>query len=265
LSLPRVARLAGLLGLAACGSSTIAVDPIFIDGRSVSSSGDSLIAVTRSGRAGILVRRRQGGGVRELGTASLHSPWHIQWSNGEWYVSDIENGKPSVVVLSQTGELRRRVALERYTATPHQFAVLPDGRIVVEAPEGKLLAVGGDTNAVFTVTDRAAKTGLLVAAGGGVLHAVPDRYITLYNGLGHIRWRLEWPWARTAYVTEIAVDPQSRIHVLAGVPNDGTFIVYSMSNLTGEVVIWSLPSRKPTFIVDRLGQIKPTETEKWVK
>lgn len=211
-----------------------------------------------------MVRRSRGGEVRELGAGILHSPWHIQWSNGEWYVSDIEDGKPSVVVLSQTGELRRRIALERYTITPHQFAVLPDGRIVVEAPDARLLAVAGDSSSVFTVTERAAKTGLLVAASGGVLHAVPDRYITLYNQFGHIRWRLEWPWARTAYVTEIAIDPQSRIHVLAGVPNDGTFIVYSLSNLTGEVVIWSLPSRKPTFIVDRLGQIKPTEAEKWI-
>jgi hypothetical protein len=258
-------RTACVLFLAACGSSPLAVDPIFIDGRPVASAGDSVIAVTRVGSPGILVRRRRGSEVRTLGTSSVKSPVHVQWSAGEWFVSDVENGKPLVVVLSPTGEERRRIPLEHFTSTPHQFAVLPDGRIVVESPEGALVAIKGDSSSVFTVTDHAAKTGLLVAAGGGVLHAVPDRYITLYNQFGHIRWRLEWPWARTAYITEIAVDPQNRIHALAGVPSDSTFIVYSLSNNTGEILIWSPASRRATFIADRLGQIKSDDSKKWFR
>jgi hypothetical protein len=211
------------------------------------------------------VRRRRGNDVRTLGANSVKSPVHIQWQGSEWYVSDVENGKPFVVVLSPTGEERQRIPLDRYTNTPHQFAVLPDGRIVVESPEGALVAIKGDSSSVFTVTDRAAKTGLLVAASGGVLHAVPDKYITLYNQFGHIRWRLDWPWASTAYVTEIAVDPQNRIHVLAGVPRDSTFIVYSLSNNSGEIVIWSPASHNATFIADRLGQIKADNSKKWFR
>jgi len=254
-----------LLSLAACGPSALAVDPIFIEGRSVASAGDSLIAITRAGKAALLVRPRSGGKVRELGAGALQSPWHAQWMNGEWYVSDVENGKPSVVVLGPAGDMRRRIALEGVTRTPHQFAVLPDGRVVVESDEGALVAIAKDSTSVFTVTERSSKTGLLVAASGGVLHAVPDKYITLYNQFGHVRWRLEWPWASTAYVTEIAIDPQSRIHVLAGVPRDSSFLVYSLSNSSGEVVIWSNPSHNPTFIVDKLGQIKAADAGKWFK
>jgi hypothetical protein len=251
--------------LAACDSAGLGLDPIFIEGRSVSSAGDSLIAVTRPGRPGVLLRRRRGGDVREIGGQALRSPSHVQWVMGEWYVSDVEDGRPSIVVLTATGELVRRIPLEGVTTTPHQFAVLPDGRIVVETPTGELLILTGDSSAVFTVTDRAVKPGLLVAASGGVLHAVPDHYLTLYNQFGHIRWRLAWPWASTAYVSEIAVDPQNRIHVLAGVPSDTSFIVYSLSNQTGEVVIWSLPARRPTFVVDRLGKINAAKPEDWVQ
>jgi hypothetical protein len=256
---------AGVLVLSACGSTSLAVDPIFIEGRSVASAGDSVIAVTRAGAPGILVRRRRGTEVRTLGANSVKSPVHIQWATGQWYVSDVENGKPFVVALGPDGQERRRISLERHTSTPHQFAVLPDGRIVVESAEGALVALDGDSSSVFTVTDRTAKTGLLVAASGGVLHAVPDRYITLYNQFGHIRWRLEWPWAKTAYISEIAVDPQNRIHALAGVPSDSTFIVYSLSNNSGEIVIWSPASHSATFIVDRLGQIKPDAGKKWFR
>jgi hypothetical protein len=177
----------------------------------------------------------------------------------------VDTGKPLVIALSPAGELKRRIPLERFTKTPHQFAALPDGRIVVESPDGSLVAIGGDTSSVFTLTERAVKPGLLVAAGGGVLHAVPDKYITLYNGLGHIRWRLEWPWASTAYVTQIAIDPQGRLYVLAGVPSDGTFIVYSMSNLTGEILSWSPSAGQPTFIVDRLGKMRSDNPGKWFK
>lgn len=253
-----------LLVAAACGGGALAVDPIFIEGRAVAASGDSIIATTRAGHHGIIVRPRRAPDAREVGGDALQSPWQIQWLNGDWYVSDVENGKPFIVVLGADGRLRRRVPLGAHTTTPHQFAVLPDGRIVVESPEAALVALSGDSSSVFAVTERSSRTGLLVGAAGGVLHAIPDRYITLYNEFGHVRWRLDWPWASTAYVTDIAVDPQGRIHVLAGVPRDSTFIVYSLSNQTGEVVIWSNASRQATFVVDRLGQIKEGEAEDWL-
>ena len=221
--------------------------------------------MTRSGSPGILLRNRKNGKTAELAAGSVRSPSEIQWARGEWFVSDVESGKPALVVLSPTGELRRRIPLERFTATPHQFAVLPDGRIVVEAPDGNLVAANSDSTPVFALNEPGSKTGLLVAASGGVLHAVPDRYLTLYNAFGHLRWRLDWPWARTAFVTAIAIDPQNRIHVLAGVPGDSTFIVYSLSSQTGEVVTWSKPARYPTFVVDKLGSLKATDAEKWLK
>ena len=261
------AAAAGTAGLVllACGGSGLAVDPIFIEGRSVVAAGDSMFATTRSGHTGIIVRHRKKGETREIGAGVLHSPWHVQWMNGEWYVSDIEDGKPGIVVLGPEGELKRRITLAGATRTPHQFAVLPDGRIIVESPEAALIALAGDSSSVFSVTDRAAKTGLLLGAAGGVLHAVPDRFITLYNAFGHMRWRLEWPWARTAYVSEVTVDRQGRIHVLLGVPADSTFRAYTMSNQSGEIIIWSEPSRNPTFVVDRLGQLKRDEAGKWVE
>ncbi|MBI4499805.1 MAG: hypothetical protein HY700_01465 [Gemmatimonadetes bacterium] len=251
--------------MAACGTSGQGVDPIFLEGRAVAAAGDSLIAFTRAGHPGILLRNRGTGRSVELGADPVHSPSHVQWMNGEWFVSDIENGKPAVVVLGPAGELRRRLSLERFTQTPHQFAVLPDGRIVVESPDGTLVTANGDSAPVFAMTERGSKTGLLLGASGGVLHAVPDRYITLYNEFGHLRWRLDWPWARTAFVTEITTDPQGRIHVLAGVPSDSSFIVYSLSSQTGEVVTWSKPAREPTFVVDRLGGLKADDAGKWLK
>jgi hypothetical protein len=263
--LGRALRAALCLLIAACSPSGQGVDPLFLEGRAVTAAGDSLLAVTRSGRPGILVHNRKTSRSVDLGAAALRSPSHVQWANGEWFVSDIQNGKPSLVVLGPGGELRRRIALDRFTSTPHQFAVLPDGRIVVEAPDGNLLAVNSDSSPVFAVTERGSKTGLVVAASGGVLHAVPERYITLYNAFGHLRWRIDWPWARTAFVTEITIDPQNRIHVLAGVPSDSSFIVYSLSSQTGEVVTWSKPARAPTFVVDKLGALKADDAGKWLK
>jgi hypothetical protein len=261
----RVLHAASLLLLAGCGASSRGVDPVFLEGRAVAAAGDSLIAVTRAGTRGILVRPRRSGHFGELGIGALHSPAQIQWSNGEWFVSDIENGRPALVVLSPAGQIRRRIPLEHFTNTPHQFAVLPDGRIIVESPQGALVTANSDSAPIFALSERGSKTGLLVAASGGVLHAVPDRYLTLYNSFGHLRWRLDWPWVRTASVSAIAVDPQNRIHVLAGVPADSSFIVYSLSSQTGEVVTWSKPARAPTFVVDKLGTLKAADPGEWLK
>ncbi len=258
----RALLVAATITAFAC-SSALAFNPIFIAGRSVSAAGDSLLAVTSSGTTGILVRKR--GDTREFGAAELRSPRHIQWLAGEWFVSDVENGKASIAVFDNGGAFRRRVPLESVTKTPHQFAVLPDGRIVLESPEGALVALQGDSVSVFALSDKSPRPGIVLGAAGGVLHGVPDRNITLYNGFGHIRWRLEWPWASTAYVSEITVDAQGRIYVLAGVPGNGTFIVYLISNQTGEVLAWSAPGREPTFVSDRIGKIKEDKADNWLK
>lgn len=259
----RAAHAAALTALAACGATPLAIDPVFVGGRAVAVAGDSLIALTSPGEAEVLVRHRRTGRTRHLGSGLLHSPMHVQWSDGAWYVSDVDNGKPLLVVLESDGTLRRRIPVQDFTETPHQFAILPDGRIILEAPRRSLVALTGDSVTTFAITDPSSKTGLLIAASGGVLHAVPNRYLTLYNGFGHIRWRLDWPWAETAYITDLSADSQGRIHVIAGVPSNGTFIVYTLSPQTGEVVRWSKPELKPTFMVDRLGKIDSDDPERW--
>jgi hypothetical protein len=188
----------------------------------------------------------------------------VQWHDGLWYVSDVENGRSLIVMLGLDGQPRGRIPLGRLTETPHQFAILPNGQIVVEGSGGVLVAMAGDSAGTFAITERSAKTGLLIGAAGGVLHAIPDQYITLYNEFGRIRWRTDWPWASTAYVADVAVDAHGRIHVIAGVPRDGTFVVYTLSSQTGEVVRWSTPGPAATFVVDRLGEIRPDDPKRWV-
>ena len=249
--------------LSACQRGPSGIQPIFVEGRAVTMAGDSLYAFTLSGRAELLVRNRMNGQTALIGKGVLHSPAHAQWFANEWYVSDVDNGKSLIVVLAPDGALRRRIPLERVTDTPHQFAVLQDGRIVVEGRSGKLVALKGNAASTFAVTEPSSRTGLLVAAAGGVLHAVPDQYITLYNEFGHIRWRIDWPWANTAYVSDLSVDYNGRIHVIAGVPSQGTFVVYTASPQTGEIVRWSIPGPKATFTVDPLGRLEPDEGGKW--
>ncbi|MBI4421183.1 MAG: hypothetical protein HY560_10185 [Gemmatimonadetes bacterium] len=261
MSFRRATHAAALLALAAC--STPGIEPVFIEGRAVAYAGDSVIAITLSGSPELVVRHRRRGAVRRLGAGLLSSPAHAQWWNGGWYVSDVQNGKPSIVVLAPEGQLRRRIAVDRLTQTPHQFGILPDGRIILESPNGTLVSLRGDSSAVFAVTDQSSKTGLLIGAVGGVLHAIPGRYLTLYNAFGNIRWRQDWPWASTAFVADLAYDGQGRLHVIAGVPRDNTFVVYTLSTLTGEVLRWSTPGPRATFVVDRLGDIRPDDPKKW--
>lgn len=259
-------RTAALLALAlfACGRQATRTQPIFVEGRAVTMAGDSLYALTLSGRPELLVRSRRTGRATLIGTGVLHSPAHVQWFDNEWYVSDVDNGKAVIVVLAPDGTLRRRIPVDQWTDTPHQFALMPDGRIILEGRAAKLVALKGGTASTFKVTEPSSKTGLLVAASGGVLHAVPDRYITLYNEFGNIRWRIDWPWARTAYVTDLSVDYNGRIHVIAGVPSQGTFLVYTVSTQTGEVVRWSIPATKATFTVDPLGMLEPADAGAWL-
>lgn len=257
--------LAALTLVSACRSRPASTQPIFVEGHGVTMAGDSLYAVTLSGLPGLLLRDRATGHGRMIGTAVLHSPAHAQWFEGEWYVSDVENGRAEIAVLAPDGTLKRRIALSRVTDTPHQFAILAGGEIVVEGRGGKLVMIKGDAVSTYAVTESSGRTGLLIAASGGVLHAIPDRYITLYNGFGHIRWRIDWPWAKTAFVSDLSVDYNARIHVIAGVPREGTFIVYTLSTQTGEVVRWSIPGPRATFTVDVLGNLEPTDSAEWTR
>jgi hypothetical protein len=237
---------------------------IFIDGRAVAASGDSLLAFTRQGTSEIVVRDRRSGAVYRRGTNTLLSPHHIQEMDGRWYVSDAEEGTASVVVFSGQWDFERRIAVQEVAAASHQFAVLPDGRIVVEATDQRLVSVGPDSATTFALVEPSDRTGLLVAALGGVLHAAPGRAVTLYNAQGNIRWRQPWDWAEGVYVTDVAVDGQGRIHVLAGEALRNTFRSFTLSPTTGEVIRWSEPGATATFVVERLGETRPDSTARWI-
>lgn len=252
--------LAGALG--ACGPSGPAPQPIFIDGRAVTAVGDTLLAFTRSGLPAVLLLNRRSQVVDTLSHGALHSPLHIQFSHDRWYVSDVEQGRPSVTVFSRDGRLEQRIDLARVGAVPHQFAVLPDNRLVVEAPDGRLVALLGDSSTTFVDARGGPKPGLVVAASGGVVQALPGKHLTLYNQFGHIRWRIDWPWAETAFVTDLTVDANGRIHAIAGIPSENNFVVFGLAATTGEVVRWSTPGPHASFTVDYLGEIRPDTTQR---
>ncbi|MDH4044145.1 MAG: hypothetical protein OEY20_16590 [Gemmatimonadota bacterium] len=245
--------------LAGCDAPAATSEPIFLSGRAVEPDGDSLFAVT-AGDAGALLIYDASGRVRDtLGLGLLRNPVHVQLQGDAWYVSDLEDGAPVVVVLGRDGTLRRRVPLAGIATQPHQFAVLADGAIVVEGSAGSLVAVREDSVSTFAVVEIGKRPSLVTGAGGGVLHAIPDQTITLYNGFGNIRWRVEWPWAESAFVSAIGEDSRGRIHFIAGVARDNTFVAYSMTPGTGEVVWWSEPQRGASFEVSRLGKLSPAE------
>ena len=255
----RLAIAVGALALffLGCDAPTPTAEPIFLSGRAVEHDGDSLFAVTARDAGALVVYDRAGRLRDTLGSGILHNPEHAQMLDGTWYVSDVEAAQPVIVVLDRAGRLQRRVSLSGIAPQAHQFAVLPDGAIVVEGRDGRLLALRGDSLTTFAVVEVGRRPSLLVGAGGGVLHAIPDGTITLYNGFGNIRWRVEWPWAATAFVSDVGEDTRGRIHFIAGVAQDNTFIAYSMAPGTGEVVRWSEPQRVGSFEVDRLGEIRP--------
>jgi len=241
---------------------------IFIDGRAVAASGDTLLAFSRQGTNEITVRDRRSGAVYARGTADLSSPHHIQEVGGTWYVSDVLEGRAEVVVFSPGWEVVRRIDLAGLASAPHQFAVLPDGRVVVEAADGRLTVVGEDGDSTFALVEQGPRTGLLAGARGGVLHGVPGISITLYNELGNIRWRLPWEWHEGTYATDMAVDGQGRVHILVGEETEfgrSSFVAFQLSPTTGEVIRWSQPSNAATYIVKRMGEILPDSSARWLR
>lgn len=259
--------LAGALAaavLAACGASAPSQDLLFVDGRAVAAAADTMLAITRPGLPAVLVLDRRTGAVDTIGQGQLSSPIHVQEHAGRWYVSDLQNGRPVIAILDAGGTLLWRTELDTLGATPHQFAVLPDGRLVVEAPDGELIALVDDSAAIFTVAEHSDRPGLVIAARGGAVHAVPGQSVTLYNAQGNVRWRLEWPWNPQAYVSDLAVDAHGRLHLLAGEEGTNRFVVFTLSYVTGEVVRWSVPGPYATFSVERLGEIRPDSLGRWL-
>lgn len=248
----------------ACETHRENAELIFVDGRAVAPALDSIYAFTALGQPGVLLYYRDTGVLDTLGAEELSSPIHTQWMGGSWYVSDVVAGKPSVVVFNSDGAVSHRVELDGIASAPHQFAVLPDRRIVVESADGRLVAVRGGSVTTFALTETGARTGLLVAAQGGVLHAIAGRSITLYNGQGNIRWRIDWPWDDTIYAVDLAVDARGRTHLLAGQEAERSFIVFGFAPTTGEVIRWSREGPFGTFVVGRMGEIFPDSASNWV-
>ena len=260
-----VATLVLAASLTACNIPGLARDLIFLDGRAVAAAGDSVLAMSVPAVRGLLLRNRRTGKIDTLGAGQLTSPVHFQWARERWYVSDIRDGRPLIVVLSSSGVVERRIELDTIASAPHQFAVLEDGRIVVEAPDSRLIALSEDGAAtLFALVQTSPRTGLLIAARGGVLHAVPDRSITLYNSLGKIRWRLDWPWSESTFVADLGIDSQGRPHIIAGQQGRPGFVAFGLSPITGEVVRWSEDGPFATFVVDKLGEIKPDSASNWL-
>lgn len=242
--------------VAACQAPATSLQPIFINGRAAAPEGDSLFAVTDPDRGVAFVDRH--GRLRDsLGAAELLNPGKVQIVNNTVYVSDVENGRPRVLVFTRDGRLERRIDLDTLAGQPHQFAALPNGAIVVETPDQRLVALLDDSIYTFAVVERGPRPSLLVAADGGVLHAVPDRGITLYNGFGNTRWRIEWPWVESAYVSDVAIDSQGRVHVIVGSSSEETFTVQTLTREAGEIFRWSEPTTESTFVVSRAGQVTP--------
>ncbi len=259
-------RLAGALAatlLAACASAP-QHDLLFVDGRGVAPAGDTLLALTRPNVPALLVLDRRTGIVDTIGRGELASPLHVEYHGGRWYVSDLRDGRPVVTVLNSAGTLERRIPLAPTPATPHQFAVLPDGRIVIQVAGGELVALRGDSVLPFAVGDQSERPGLLLGAQGGVVLAAPGQAVTLFNANGNIRWRLEWPWNERAYVSDMALDAQGRLHLLAGEEGTNQFVVFTLSYVTGEVMRWSVPGPYATFSVRRLGEIRPDTAGHWL-
>ena len=247
-----------------CGSRPKSLGLIYLNGRAVEAVGDSLLLMTTEGVGGIIVYDLRTNTVDTIGRDVLNAPFHIQAFNGRWYVSDVVDGRAHVAVLTPDGKVEAYRDVSTITSTPHQFAVLPDDRIILESRDGRLVALQGDSVATFALVEAGARPSLLAGVAGGVLHAVPLVHMTLYNQFGHIRWRIPWYWAETAYFTDIATDRQGRIHIIAGVPADETFIVYTLGRNDGDVIQWSGPGPYATFTIQRNGSFRRDSAANWI-
>lgn len=251
--------------LLACEPPAKAVDLVFIDGRAVVPVGDTLLAFTEAGLEGFVVRDERTQRVDTLAAGLLNSPHHIEYRGGHWYVSDVTDGQASIVELTAQGALVRRLDVSALASAPHQFGVLPDGRIVVENRSGELVALSDSGPTTFAVVDRDNQPGLLIGTQGGVLYTAPRRFVTLYNAHGNIRWRLSWPWNQAAFIADMAVDAHGRLHLLAGQEGRPGFVVFSLATTNGEVVRWSELGPYATFVVDRMGTIEADSAETWLR
>ncbi|UCG86959.1 MAG: hypothetical protein JSW71_24225 [Gemmatimonadota bacterium] len=259
----RIAILGSLILISvACEVPGPDLEPVFVDGRAVAPSGDTLLAITAPGMPGVLLYDRRDGTKQWMGVDELSSPAHVQWSEGHWYVSDVNDGLALVTVFTPDGRLADRLDLASHAAVAHQFAVLPGGQIIVETADDRLVAIRGDSVVTFALIDESPRTGMLVAARGGVLHVVPNRTLTLYNGLGKIRWRKEWPWVESLFLTDLAVDSRGRPMILAGLEGRDGFVVYGLDAITGEVIIW-MEGPTATFSIRKYGDIQPDTPSNW--
>jgi hypothetical protein len=264
--IPQAMRRGALtvLLLAGCGAASSSRDLIFVDGRALASAGDSVLAITRQGHPSILLRDRTTGAVFTRGEHALRSPFQVQELNGRWYVSDVSENEEWIIVFDAQWEVLNRLRIDTLSLAPHQFAVLPDGRIVLEVGDGRLGYLEDGTLTTFAEYESASRTGFLVAASGGVLHAVPDVAVTLYNAQGNVRWRHPWDWREDVYVSDLAVDARGRMHMLVGESNGNTFVCFSFAHATGEVLRWSEPGPAATFSIDRMGEILPDSIGRWI-
>jgi hypothetical protein len=258
-----IVAIIATLALSACELAGPRTEPLFVDGRAVAVSSDSVLAITAAGVSGVLLIDQRTGARQSIGADQLTSPAHVQWNEGRLYVSDVDGGRPQVVVFAPGGELLDRIDLGPIAAVAHQFAVLPDGQIVFETTDDRLVALQGDSVHTFALNDPSPKTGMLVAARGGVLHAVPHRTLTLYNGLGRINWRVEWPWSESAFIADLAIDSRGRLLVLAGEQGSEGFVVFALDPITGEVMMWT-EGPSATFSTRTYGNIRPDSAGNWI-
>ncbi len=260
LLIPALIVLAG----SSCKSNSKSLGLIYLNGRAVEPAGDSVLAMTTQGLGGLILYHMTTGAVDTIAAGVLTAPVHVQFVNARWYVSDLVENRPSIAVLSWSGELEREFDLEDLVSSPHQFAVLPDERVIVQTADGELVALDGDSVTTFALVETSQRPGLLAGIAGGVLHMVPLVHITFYNEFGHIRWRLPWQWAETAYFTDITTDMNGRIHIIAGIPSDEEFVVYTLGRNDGEILRWSRPGPYATFTVLRTGSFRPDSAENWI-
>lgn len=260
-------RTAGLAlvaaAVAACQAPSALKAPVFIAGRAVATMRDSLFAVPAAGAPVVLVLDHDGHVVDTLAAPALTRPVQVQALADSWFVSDGGGKAPTLFVFTADGHLVRQASLAAAHPVSAHFAILPDDRIVVEGTGGQLVALSGDSAKIFVPVEVGPRPSLLAGADGGVFYAAPGKTVTLYNGFGHIRWRVNWPWADSAYVGAVAVDARGRIHLISGVGSQGTFIVYTLATPSGEIVRWSAADSVPTFVVDRLGALTGGDTTRW--